>query len=1343
MAAAVSGPFVGRTREREALCDLVAGVAGRRSAAVVVEGEAGIGKTRLLDEVLGRSSSAGLTIMRWAAQELDRSRPFGAIAGVLGVDHTSSDPARVAIAEMLWGSVDDSIDSLAAVAAGPGLHYRVLEAMVGLVTDVASARPAIVAIEDLHWADPSSLLVLHALRRRLDDMSLGLVLTARPLPRGPVLDRVLEEVAGAGTHLVLAPLGDDDVETLAEAVGGSPPGESLRRQLSGARGNPFYVIELLRALRQEEELFLHAGRVEVGGLGLPPSLRLMLLRRLSYLTEETLALLRVASVLGSSFAVPDLGLATGRSAVELMPFIDEATKAGVLGEAGPRLAFRHDLLRDAIYGDLSPALRAGLHLEVGRALAAAGAPAIQVAEHLALGASRGDRQAVRWLHDAAREALSRAPEEAVTLCERAVALTGPAAPGPDALLADLVVAKLWAGRVPEAEVAARELLERDHDGSVDGLVRLALIEALIAQGRTVEAVHESAIALAEEGLPGGVEAQLRGFASLGLLFTGDLDAATDAAAAARADGERLADPVAVCLGLNSLSMIATVQGHCTDGLQLARQASQFAQRGDHSGAIPFRWQTDITVAVTSMDADRFLEAEAALVEGRRRSEDLAVMWPLPLYQWALVWLAFRKGAWDDAVAEAQAGFEMVAQGRMRFGAVSVHSALAMIATHRNDLRTARSALAAAETELEVTGPQYLGEWVLWAKALLEEASGRDEAAIAALEQAWELCSSASAAVIRPEIGPDLVRLLVLGEAHDRAAVVPTGWRTWRRVWQRRRPRAPPFAAGDWPPAISRCSCELCTSSATALDSWPVPLRARTPGAPSHAATEGRRPSRSCRKPSAHTTASAQHGPWLGWKPACGPEEAETTIIVEEADVGVDKTDVADPVAAGTSIEYRFRVDNQTGPSTASKVTLTDMLPQGVTFTSSTGPCSADDIERRHVACHIGALPVGESREFTVTGHVDADLVRAMGGFGSVTIVNDARVGNSGGPDPVPDNNDEDEETKVIEVADLSVAKSDAPDPVGAGTPLDYTVTVTNGGPSTASRPRVVDTLPADVEHRSDTGDCTKAPDGSVVCELGAIPVGESRQVSLGVLVGEDVVCRSGGPVTITNRATAENPGATDPVDTNNERSEDTRVVDNQVGGSAFAEKADIRFAGLFGITSGPAPVVSAPTRGCGRFRESRSVVSAPGTNGTVSLRGLSAGLDGDRSGPDAFVHSYADVADAAIALAGITLEGIHSECTSSEDGSTASTSIGRLVVAGRASVDLRPNPNSEIRIPGVGVLVLNEQVRSDRPPTGTEFGRSSVVVTAARLKLTVLGLVTTEVVLAQSTCSIEGLNVLR
>ena len=125
------------------------------------------------------------------------------------------------------------------------------------------------------------------------------------------------------------------------------PGPELLSQLAAATGNPLFVTELLGALLRDGTLATVATQHEVSKFTLPPTLRLTILRRLSFLSEETLQALRFASILGTSFSLTELCVTTDRSALGLSSPTAEAINAGVLDEDGARLRFHHDLIRDA------------------------------------------------------------------------------------------------------------------------------------------------------------------------------------------------------------------------------------------------------------------------------------------------------------------------------------------------------------------------------------------------------------------------------------------------------------------------------------------------------------------------------------------------------------------------------------------------------------------------------------------------------------------------------------------------------------------------------------------------------------------------------------------------------------------------------------------------------------------------------------------------------------------------------------------------------------------------------------------------------------------------------------
>ena len=166
--------------------------------------------------------------------------------------------------------------------------------------------------------DPSSLLTLSALSRRVEYLPVGLIACFRPSPRPPELDRLTAFRASAGGRLLsLGGLTEQAVTDLVTDAVAAMPGRGLLAGIAGAAGNPLFVTEMLAALAQEGLIETSGGRAEVAQVILPSTLRLTILRRLSFLPDDTLNALGAASILGSSFTITDLSVTMARPALEL------------------------------------------------------------------------------------------------------------------------------------------------------------------------------------------------------------------------------------------------------------------------------------------------------------------------------------------------------------------------------------------------------------------------------------------------------------------------------------------------------------------------------------------------------------------------------------------------------------------------------------------------------------------------------------------------------------------------------------------------------------------------------------------------------------------------------------------------------------------------------------------------------------------------------------------------------------------------------------------------------------------------------------------------------------------
>jgi DNA-binding CsgD family transcriptional regulator len=376
-----AGVLLGRENEIALLHEFLRELGRGGGNAVLVEGEPGIGKSALIRAVIAdaaqaarESGSGGFHVFWGAGDELGQELPLLPFLDALGVRRPSANARRQTIAGLLRGEV--------ATDRGADVPAMLAEQLIALTIDETDARPVVLVIDDLQWADPASVKLWGRLARTAGQVPLLLVGMTRPAPQRDDLT-ALRRAVDTSARFQLGALPQSAVTNLVRGLAGGKPDTGLLRLADGAAGNPLYLTELFAALSRSERITVTAsGTARLTAGTVPDSLPAAIADRLGFVSAPTMKVLRAAALLGVEFAVDDLTSVLGRLVTDLVPALDEARATGVLTDSRAGLAFRHPLIREALYAELPVAVRGAWHRDAGRALASAGAPPDRVARQL-------------------------------------------------------------------------------------------------------------------------------------------------------------------------------------------------------------------------------------------------------------------------------------------------------------------------------------------------------------------------------------------------------------------------------------------------------------------------------------------------------------------------------------------------------------------------------------------------------------------------------------------------------------------------------------------------------------------------------------------------------------------------------------------------------------------------------------------------------------------------------------------------------------------------------------------------------------------------------------------------
>ncbi len=680
------GVFVGRERELEEMRGALEDSLGGRGRLLLLVGEPGIGKTRTAEELATYARVRGAKVHWGRCHEGEGAPAYWPWTQALRSFVRESDP--VALAWELGPSapevaqlVPEVRERLGEVREPPELEpeqarFRLFDSIATFLGNAARSRPLILVLDDLHWADESSLLLLKFVARQLGDSGLLIMATYRDVELGrhhPLAGTLAElaEVEQTG-RIALRGLDTEAVSRYIEMSAGIKPPTGLAEAVhEQTEGNPFFVTEVVRLLASE-------GRLEPGTAGwelaIPEGVRDVVGRRLDRLSDGANEVLTLAAAVGREFDAEILERLNGRAPEQLEAALAEALEAQLIGEQRPgsgRFAFSHALVRETLYAEITGPRRVQLHRDIGEALESLHGgdpepPVAELAHHYIEAAPAGEAEkAVDYAVRAARRAEEQlAHEPAALQYERALEALD-LLESADHRRLELLLALGEAQRRAGRFIPARETVDRAADlarelGDDDALVRAALDTSLVTETGYVD---EPLVALLAEALDAvgprdsAIRAQLLSALS-NEHYWGDPQG--EAAAMSREAVEiarRLGDDHALALALGRLSFLLVTADSLQERFAANEEMLAAAQRaGDPETEVRahvYRLR-DLLEQGDVAGVHRELEAYAKLADDLRQPQHL---WHVPLLRGVLAMMEGRFGEAERLADEARRGGE--------------------------------------------------------------------------------------------------------------------------------------------------------------------------------------------------------------------------------------------------------------------------------------------------------------------------------------------------------------------------------------------------------------------------------------------------------------------------------------------------------------------------------------------------------------------------------------------------------------------------------------------------------------------------------------------------------------
>jgi DNA-binding CsgD family transcriptional regulator/tetratricopeptide (TPR) repeat protein len=698
----------GRDTELALIRDALEHLPDGGAAVIVIEGAAGMGKSRLLAEVSTLARSLGIRV---GASAADPSDTVVELAVLLAALFDGADPLL-------------DRNGLTALQAQSEQRFWLLRDLQHLLERAALQSPLLISVDDAQWADGGTAAAIRTLPTRLLGLPIAWVIALRPPRESTPLNNALEQLKRNGARsLVLAPLDQSAIEQIATDVLSAPPEQSILEQLAEADGNPFLVVETLLGLQEENRIRLVHGRAELRDNQLPRRVQQKMRERLGRLSDEASEAATVAASLGRTFSFDELSRTLGRPASALLAPVGELLEANLLVERDEQLAFWHDITREAVRASVPATARRALDRQAAVVLLEAGALPVEVAVQLAASAERGDEVAIETLLEAAKALVTTDPETAAAFGRRALEIAPSHDPRRGEIVSTTAIALHIAGNSEEAIAFADQALRETLPASQEAEVRLS-IAGMFAISPEIR-ISAGRLALNLPGLPETVRARHLACLFHNLVTAGRIEEAREALQETRPVVEAADDARAsftLRVAESALEYADDRFGRSLDLITSAYRDGIFAG-DDQRLRLAHMWHGELMSV-----GDRYDEALAIAADGLAAAQRDRQGWAYQMFETWHGRMLLRTGRLTEAraVLEGRYALEDGTHAAAVLDAAGI-VALGRLAIHTGDMRQARRLADVAAIMLE-QGIPAVRRHAGWLLALFAMADGDGEAA---------------------------------------------------------------------------------------------------------------------------------------------------------------------------------------------------------------------------------------------------------------------------------------------------------------------------------------------------------------------------------------------------------------------------------------------------------------------------------------------------------------------------------------------------------------------------------------------------------------------------------------